>query len=232
MIYKDGLYRTIFSRRDVRREFLSDDIDNNTLARILYAAHYAPSVGFMQPWDFIVIRSHSIKQKVYEIFKSANSEAIKMFDSKRAKLYSSLKLEGILDAPINLCITCDRDRRGEVVLGRTHMTQMDRYSTVCAIQNLWLAARAEDLGVGWVSILDEESLKDVLNIPKNIEVIGYLCIGRVSKFQDTPDLERFGWQSRDDLKSIIHTDSWDRVDDKLLEAIENNKEFPSKYSSN
>ncbi len=230
---KEGLYRVIFSRRDVRREFLPDEIDNETISRILYAAHYAPSVGFMQPWDFVVIRSKETREKVYQIFQEANSEVSEMFDGERAKLYNSLKLEGILDTPVNICVTCDRDRRGSVVLGRTHMMQMDRYSTVCAVENLWLAARAEGLGVGWVSILDEESLKEVLNIPENIEIIAYLCIGKVRDFQNIPDLQRFGWQEREELSSLVHIDSWRGLDeDELMETIEMNRGFPAQYSSN
>ena len=230
---KDGLYRVIFSRRDVRREFLADEIDNETISKILYAAHYAPSVGFMQPWDFIVIKSREIREQVYKIFQKANAEASEMFDGKRAKLYNSLKLEGILDAPVNICVTCDRDRRGSVVLGRTHQMQMDRYSAVCAVQNLWLAARAEDLGVGWVSILDEKSLKDVLQIPDNIDIIAYLCIGKVSHFQDTPDLQRFKWQDREALEKLVHIDMWDsNVNDEMIDSIKTNKKFPLQYSSN
>ena len=227
---KEGLYRVIFSRRDVRREFLSDEIDNDTLTRILYASHYAPSVGFMQPWDFIVIKSREIREQVYKIFQKANSEASEMFDGKRAEIYNSLKLEGILDAPINICITCDRYRRGSVVLGRTHQMEMDRYSVVCAVENLWLAARAEGLGVGWVSILDEETLKELLNIPDNLEVIAYLCIGKVTHFQNTPDLERFKWQDREELETLVHIDGWNiNSDDELIDNIIKNREFPKKY---
>ena len=212
---------------------MPDEIDNETISRILYAAHYAPSVGFMQPWDFVVIRSKETREKVYQIFQEANSEASEMFEGERAKLYNSLKLEGILDAPVNICVTCDRDRRGSVVLGRTHMMQMDRYSTVCAVENLWLAARAEGLGVGWVSILNEESVKEVLNIPKNIEIIAYLCIGKARDFQNIPDLQRFGWQEREELSSLVHIDSWRGLDeDELMETIEMNRGFPAQYSSN
>ena len=230
---KAGLYRTIFSRRDVRREFLPDEIDNDTIARILYAAHYAPSVGFMQPWDFILIKSKAIREEIYRVFQKANLEASKMFEGERAKLYNSLKLEGILDTPLNICVTCDRDRRGSVVLGRTHQMQMDRYSTVCAVENLWLAARAEGLGVGWVSILDEDSVKEILNIPKNIDIIAYLCIGKVSHFQDKPDLEKFKWQDREPLEKLVHIDSWlDNSSSDIKESIRANSKFPKQYSSN
>ena len=146
-----AVYQAIFSRRDV-----------------LMAAHHAPSVGFMQPWNFLLVRSQEVKQRVQGVFAQANAEAARMFPDEKREIYSKLKLQGILEAPINLCITCDRSRSGPVVLGRTHMPTMDLYSSVCAVQNLWLAARAEGLGVGWVSIFHEKALQDALCIPHHI----------------------------------------------------------------
>ena len=163
-----AVYRAIFSRRDVRGQFLPDPVADEQLARILLAAHHAPSVGFMQPWNFLLVRSLTVKQRVHDIFAQANGEAAQMFPDEKREIYSQLKLQGILDAPINLCITCDRSRSGPVVLGRTHMPTMDLYSSVCAVQNLWLAARAEGLGVGWVSIFHERALQDALGIPQHI----------------------------------------------------------------
>lgn len=203
-----GLYRAILGRRDVRSQFLPDPISDDLLARVLVAAHYAPSVGFMQPWSFLVIRDAAIRHQVKDAFNAANAEAARLFEGERGEAYRSLKLEGILDAPVNLCITCDRDRIGKVVLGRTHMPEMDLYSTVCAVQNLWLAARAEGLGVGWVSIIDPARLKDILGLPANVVPVAYLCLGRVSAFLPRPELETKGWRGRLAIEDLVAEDRW------------------------
>ena len=207
-----AVYRAIFNRRDVRGQFLPDPVDDALLARILLAAHHAPSVGFMQPWNFLVIRSSTIKQRVHAVFQAANTEAAAMFPDEKREIYSQLKLQGILDAPVNLCITCDRSRSGPVVLGRTHMPTMDLYSSVCAVQNLWLAARAEGLGVGWVSIFHEKALQDALAIPHHIVPIAYLCIGHVSHFNDKPELEKAGWLPRLPIEELVFHDQWGATD--------------------
>lgn len=207
-----AVYRAIFTRRDVRGQFLPDPVDTDTLARLLLAAHHAPSVGFMQPWNFLVIRDPAVKQRVHDAFATANAEAALHFPDEKRQLYSQLKLQGILDAPINLCITCDRTRSGPVVLGRTHMPAMDLYSSVCAVQNLWLAARAEGLGVGWVSIFHETALQDALGIPRDIVPIAYLCLGHVSTFHDQPDLERAGWLPRLPASDLLFYDQWNNAD--------------------
>jgi 5,6-dimethylbenzimidazole synthase len=175
---------------------------------ILTAAHHAPSVGFSQPWNFIVIKDRAVKQQVYQAFSEANLEAEKMFSGERKDLYQSLKLQGILDAPINICITCDRSRGGKVVLGKTHQADMDLYSTVCAVQNLWLAARAENIGVGWVSIIKRETLNHILKLPDEIVPVAYLCVGYVSSFPEIPELETKQWEVREQLKKLIYTDEW------------------------
>ena len=143
---RDAVYRAIHTRRDVRGEFLPDPIPDEVLARVLTAAHHAPSVGFMQPWDFVVVRSREVRAKIHADFLAAHAEAEQMFDEAKRETYRNLKLEGILESPVNICITCDRSRHGPVVIGRTHIGAMDVYSAVCAVQNLWLAARAENLG--------------------------------------------------------------------------------------
>ncbi len=209
---RDALYKAIFSRRDVRGQFLPDPIPEDVLHRILLAAHHAPSVGFMQPWNFLVITDPAVKARIHADFATANEEAANQFDGKRRDLYSRLKLEGIREAPVNLLVTCDRERAGPVVLGRTHMPTMDLYSCVCAVQNLWLAARAEGLGVGWVSILHESALKAILGVPERIVPIAYLCVGRVSHFEATPELAIKGWRQRLDLDDLIFRDRWDNRD--------------------
>lgn len=174
----------------MRGQFKPDPVPDEVLARLLTAAHYAPSVGFMQPWDFVLVRAPEVKGRVHEAFRTAHAEAALMFEGDKRETYSSLKLEGILEAPINLCITCDRERNGPAVVGRTHIKIMDLYSSVCAVQNLWLAARAEGLGVGWVSIFRQDSLREALGIPHAIVPVAYLCIGYVSHFYSKPAARR------------------------------------------
>ena len=205
---RDALYKAIFTRRDVRGQFAPDPVPEEVLTRILTAAHHAPSVGFMQPWNFIVVRDPAVKARVHADFAQANEEAKAQFEGERKALYSRLKLEGIREAPINLCITCDRERSGPVVLGRTHIPTMDLYSRVCAVQNLWLAARAEGLGVGWVSILHEDKLREALGIPERIVPIAYLCLGYVSHFHQSPELEKAGWRNRLPLEELVFQDRW------------------------
>ncbi len=205
---RDAVYKCIFNRRDVRGQFLPDPIPDEVLGRILRASHHAPSVGFMQPWDFIVVRDPAVKRRVWESFQTANREAAERFDDQRRPIYRTLKLEGILEAPIGICITCDRKRSGPVVIGRTHQGEMDLYSAVCAVQNLWLAARAENIGVGWVSILRHRDLRAALDIPSSIWPIAYLCVGYVSHFFARPELETAGWLPRVPLREVLWFDQW------------------------
>lgn len=216
---KDAIYRAIYTRRDVRREFLPTPIPNEVLARILCAAHHAPSVGLSQPWHFTVIQNQGIKRSVFELFEHANNEAATLFPKDKQDLYRSLKLEGILDAPINLCVSCDR-RSTEPVLGRTHQPDTDLYSTACAVQNLWLAAKAEDVGVGWVSIVNEDAVRTVLNIPEQVIPVAYLCVGYVSEFHQTPDLIRAKWSQRQPLQNRVSFDQFEAgIDDVFSEAL-------------
>ena len=202
------VYKAIYSRRDVRGEFRPDPIPAEVLARILSAAHHAPSVGFMQPWDFLVVSDPEVKRRVKAGFEVAHGEAVEKFSGDRQEVYRRLKLEGITEAPIGICITCDRGRTGPVVIGRTANPEMDLYSSVCAVQNLWLAARAENLGVGWVSIIHHDALREALGIPPEIVPIAYLCLGYVSFFHEKPELETAGWLPRTDLQTLIHYDGW------------------------
>ncbi|MCG5536175.1 5,6-dimethylbenzimidazole synthase [Ectothiorhodospira mobilis] len=205
---REAIYRNILLRRDVRGQFLPDPVSDPVLARILTAAHFAPSVGFMQPWSFVVVRDPGVKARVHEAFTRANAEAAGMFEGERRRLYQGLKLEGILESPVNLCITCDPERAGPVVIGRTHDPAMDLYSVACAVENLWLAARSEGLGVGWVSILRPAELRGILGLPERIVPVAYLCIGRVSEFKDRPELESAGWRERLPVTDLVHFDTW------------------------
>lgn len=205
---RQGLYRAIHERRDVRSQFLPDPIPDEVLARLLKAAHHAPSVGFMQPWDFIVIDSPEVKQTIKDLYLRENEKAANNYEGEQAEHYRSLKLEGIMDSPINLCITCDRSRGGPNVLGRNSILEMDLFSTCLAVQNLWLAARAEGIGVGWVSILDQDDLSAALNLPESVYPLAYLCVGYVSEFLEQPELEAKGWRSRLPLDELVHRNGW------------------------
>ena len=202
-----AVYRAIATRRDVRNEFLPQPVDPEALARVLDAAHHAPSVGFMQPWNFLLLRSLETRTRVHDAFARANAEATDLFEDEKQSLYKQLKLEGILTAPLNICITCDRSRGG-TVLGRTHNPEMDLYSTVCAVQNLWLAARAEGIGVGWVSIYHEPELREILAIPLEIAIVAYLCVGHVERQHAEPELAVKGWRKRLPLEDLVFDERW------------------------
>lgn len=205
---RQSLYDIIASRRDVRNEFRPEPLDPVALRRVLEAAHAAPSVGFMQPWNFILIRDQERRARIHAAFAAANAEAAEMFESERQQTYRALKLEGILTAPLNICVTCDRTRGGKVIIGRTHQREMDLYSTVCAVQNLWLAARAEGIGVGWVSIFHPKDLAEILHIPPHVEIVAYLCVGHVAELFDQPELAARGWRQRLDLDGLILQEEW------------------------
>ncbi|OEY66243.1 5,6-dimethylbenzimidazole synthase [Marinobacter sp. X15-166B] len=212
-----GLYRAIYERRDVRSQFLPDPIPRPVLARLLKSAHHAPSVGFMQPWDFILIDSPEVRQQVLASFNEENAKAAQNYTGERQQTYRSLKLQGIVDSPLNLCITCDRSRGGTHVLGRNSIVDMDLFSTCLAVQNLWLAARTEAIGVGWVSILDQTKLAGILNLPDNVYPLAYLCLGYVNEFLDQPELQAKGWRSRLPLEDLLHRNGWGSgVDDEAL----------------
>ena len=203
-----ALYRAIAERRDVRR-FRSDPIPQATLLRILEAAHHAPSVGFMQPWNFLLIRTPEVRQRIHAAFLRANDEARALFVGQRGEQYAALKLEGILESALNICVTCDRERFGPVVLGRTCQPDMDLYSTVCAVQNLWLAARAEGIGVGWVSIIHADELAGILALPTHVVPVAYLCVGYTNEFPPEPELQAAGWLPRLALADVLRFESWD-----------------------
>lgn len=205
---RDALYKVMYSRRDVRGQFLADPVPDEVVGRLLDAAHHAPSVGFMQPWDFIVVKDPAIRQEIKAGFEIAHRDAAAMFPEEKRQTYSAFKLEGIMDAPLGICVTCDRSRSGEVVIGRTANPEMDLYSSVCAVQNLWLAARAENLGVGWVSIIHHDHVRRVLGIPAHIVPVAWLCVGYVSFFHETPELEQAGWLPRLELETLVHHETW------------------------
>ena len=201
------VYEAIETRRDVRH-FRSDPVPEAALARILRAAHHAPSVGFSQPWDFVLIRSRETRAAVKASFERERAREAARFEGARAELYRSLKLEGILESPLNVCVTCDRER-GAPVLGRTGAIDMDLFSTCLAVQNLWLAARCEGLGIGWVSILDRDELVRLLGLPAPVVPVAYLCLGYPEKPLDRPELESVGWRDRVDLRELVHDERFE-----------------------
>jgi len=209
---KEAVYKAIYLRRDVREHFLPIPIPEIVLRRLLDAAHHAGSVGFMQPWSFLILRSPEVKRSVKDLFEQANRQAAEVFEGKRKELYSRLKLEGILESPVNVCVTCDPTRNGPHVLGRHTIPETDAYSTCCAIQNLWLAARAEGIGLGWVSIFDPVLLRKLLQIPPQVIPLAYLCLGYVDEFLPQPQLEIVGWLPRAPLDEVIFYERWGNRD--------------------
>jgi nicotinate-nucleotide--dimethylbenzimidazole phosphoribosyltransferase len=212
-----GVYEAIYGRRDIR-SFRPDPIPDEVLARILDAAHHAGSVGFMQPWDFLVIKGAETRTAVRALFERERQAAACFYDEPRRSDYLALKLEGIVEAPLNVCVTCDPTRGGEV-LGRNSIPETDVYSTCCAVQNLWLAARAEGVGVGWVSILKTARLREILGIPPHVIPVAYLCIGYVEAFPARPTLATEGWRQRLALGEVVAYESWGRRDEPTWHGL-------------
>ena len=217
---KEGFYKAVYSRRDVRSHFTAEPISNNTITKILHAAHHAPSVGFSQPWNFVLIKDNETKKNIKESFETEHKRAAELIDGSKRSEYLSFKLEGIMESPINICVTYDPTKFGPFVIGRTSIPEAGIYSVCCAIQNLWLAARTEGLGLGWVSILSNSILKEQLDLPEHVVPIAYLCLGHVTNFESKPDLERAGWLPRLDLKDVVYYEKWNKKDDSKWKEIE------------
>ena len=205
---KESFYKAIYSRRDVRSNFTPEPIDAQVLTRILEAAHHAPSVGFSQPWNFILIKNIETRKKIKESFEKEKARSSKLVEEPRRSKYLSYKLEGILESAINICVTYDPTKTGSFVIGRTSIPATGNISVCCAVQNMWLAARTEGIGVGWVSILSNETLRDVLQIPDHVVPVAYLCLGHVSKFESKPALETSGWLPRLKLDDVKYHEKW------------------------
>ena len=206
---KSGLYKAIHSRRDVRSHFTSRPIEDEILSRILNAAHHAPSVGFSQPWNFILVKDPKTKSRIKQSFEEEKEKSSQLIEEPKKSKYLSFKLEGIAESPVNLCVTYDPSKFGPFVIGRSSIPEAGLYSVCCAIQNLWLAARSEGVGLGWVSILSNEVLKKVLNLPNHVVPVAYLCLGYVDEFATKPDLETAGWLPRLGLKDVIYYEKWE-----------------------
>ncbi|WP_212532332.1 nicotinate-nucleotide--dimethylbenzimidazole phosphoribosyltransferase, partial [Actinospica durhamensis] len=204
----ETVYRVIHERRDIRNDFLPDEIPTEVLTRILEAAHTAPSVGFSQPWDFLVLRDTDRRQAVHDLADRQRRAYAASLPKARAKAFAALKIEAILDTPVNIVVTCDPTRGGRHTLGRYTQPMMAPFSTCLAVENLWLAARAEGLGVGWVSFFDERELAETLGVPPHLQIVAYLCVGYVRRFPGEPELSGAGWAKRRPLAWAVHEEDF------------------------
>ncbi|MEU5495982.1 nicotinate-nucleotide--dimethylbenzimidazole phosphoribosyltransferase [Streptomyces griseofuscus] len=207
---REAVLKVMRERRDIRNGFRSDPIPHEVLLRVLEAAHTAPSVGHSQPWDFVVIRSADTRNTMHELAMRQREAYAKSLPKGRAKQFKELKIEAILDTPVNIVVTADPTRGGRHTLGRYTQPQMAPYSAALAVENLWLAARAEGLGVGWVSFFDEREMVRALGLPEHLEVIAYLCVGYVDEFPDEPELMQAGWSKRRPLSWVVHEETYGR----------------------
>jgi 5,6-dimethylbenzimidazole synthase len=186
--------------------FLPDEVPDDVIDRILHSASLAPSVGYSQPWEFVVIRDTTVKDKISASFDLENEKAAGVFADEKKAIYSHIKLEGIHEAPVNIAVFYKPEE--EPVLGQNTMLEAGEYSVVCAVQNMWLMSRALNVGLGWVSILDPLVVKDILNSPPGNKLVAYLCIGYVREFFSTPELERLQWKSRKPLEASIYREGY------------------------
>ncbi|MBE3552622.1 MAG: 5,6-dimethylbenzimidazole synthase [Kyrpidia tusciae] len=204
---RQAIYKVIRTRRDVR-SFLPDPIPQEKIDRILEAAHHAPSVGFMQPWNFILITDQEVKERLsWAADKERRALAIH-YEDDRKDLFLSLKVEALREAPLTICVTCDPTRGGDHVLGRNSIPETDILSTACAIQNMWLAACAEGLAMGWVSFYKKTDIRSILAIPPHIDPVALLSVGYTDHYPPMPVLQMVGWEKRRPLDSLIFENRW------------------------
>lgn len=196
------LQEIILHRRDVRgNRFVDKPVEQSVIDQLLKAALHAPSVGYSQPWEFVLIRDHAIRQQVKNSFDSSNTAAQPVFGDRQEQ-YSRLRLEGIMESAINMAVFY-KPSTGPV-LGQTAMAEVGLYSVVCAIQNMWLMARAYNLGLGWVSILDADKVSRILHAPDDHQLVAYLCIGYTDGFLTRPELELLEWDRRREMQAVLH----------------------------
>jgi 5,6-dimethylbenzimidazole synthase len=200
-----AVYRLMAMRRDMRH-FLPGPLDEALVGRLLAAAHMAPSVGLMQPWRFIRIRDPALRASIHAIVEEERIKTAQAL-AEREDEFMRLKVEGILDCGELLVAALAHGRDGHV-FGRRTMPDMDLASVACAIQNLWLAARAENVGMGWVSLFDPEALRRLIHMPEGSRPVAVLCLGYVPAFYPRPMLEEVDWARRFDLKDMVQTDYW------------------------
>jgi 5,6-dimethylbenzimidazole synthase len=203
-----GLYDAIARRRDVRAEFTGAPVAEAVLERVLQAAHAAPSVGLSQPWDFVIVEDRGVRDRFHEHVQAERSVFADSLAAPRAERFADIKIEGILESTLSIVVTYDASRGAPSVLGRHAIADAGLYSVCLAIENLWLAATAEGMGVGWVSFYREEFLSELIGLPAGVRPIAWLCLGPVTHLEDVPDLERHGWRSRLPLSAVLHRDRW------------------------
>lgn len=194
--------RLVLWRRDVRR-FLREALEPRLLEHLVDLAAHAPSVGNSQPWRFVDVTSAARRSAVRDSFRSCNEKALEGYDGEQARLYSTLKLAGLDDAPIHLAVFVDHESTTGHGLGRETMPETLGYSAVLAVHTLWLAARAHGIGVGWISILDPVAIGTILDVPPTWHLIAYLCLGYPEEEHLDPELERHGWQDRHPAARVI-----------------------------
>ncbi|WP_372450974.1 5,6-dimethylbenzimidazole synthase [Actinoplanes flavus] len=202
------LYEVIHRRRDVRGEFTGEPVPDDVLDRVLSAAHAAPSVGLSQPWDFVIVRSDAVRKAFHQHVHTERETFAASLTAEAARRFARIKIDGVLESSLSIVVTYDASRGGPAVLGRHAIADAGLYSSCLAIQNLWLAATAEGLGVGWVSFYREEFLRELLGIPDGVRPVAWLCVGPVTHLERVPDLERHGWRQRRPLHEAVHTDRW------------------------
>jgi 5,6-dimethylbenzimidazole synthase len=200
----DGFYEVVHRRRDVRGEFTGASVPPEVLRRILEAAHAAPSVGLSQPWEFVLVRDVRTRRAFREHVLRERAIFADQLDAQQAATFSRIRVEGVLESSLGIVVTYDPQRGSPAVLGRHAIAETGLYSVCLAIENLWLAATAEGLGVGWVSFYREEFLRQLLHIPPRIRPVAWLCLGPIRHLQTTPDLERRGWRHRTPLEKVLH----------------------------
>ena len=200
--FRARLHNLFLWRRDVRR-FKRDPLPESLVSALLEAAHLAPSVGLSQPWRFVLVEAPACRAAVLENYRACNRRALEAYEGEQAKLYAGLKLSGLEEAPVQLAVFCDEGTLQGAGLGRSTMPETLRYSVVTAIQNLWLAARSHDVGVGWVSILDPDRIKTTLAVPESWHLVAYLCVGYPIEEHIDPELERHRWETRTPLSDHV-----------------------------
>jgi 5,6-dimethylbenzimidazole synthase len=204
MTARHPLYDVVERRRDVRGEFSGKPVDDEVLSRVLGAAHAAPSVGHSQPWDFVLVRDPHTLEAFAEHVATERATYAASLPPDRATTFASIKVEGVREAGLGIVVTYDPARGGAQVLGRHAIDDAGLYSSCLAIQNLWLAATAEGLGVGWVSFYREEFLRELVGLPAGVRPVAWLCLGAVSLLQEVPDLVRHGWRRGRPLADAVH----------------------------
>ncbi|WP_103351978.1 5,6-dimethylbenzimidazole synthase [Amycolatopsis sp. CA-128772] len=208
----EEFYEVLRKRRDVRGEFTGAPVPEATLMRVLEAAHAAPSVGLTQPWDFVLVEDVVTREKFAKHVHEEREVFAGQLGEDRARTFANIKIEGILESSLGIVVTYDPARGAPDVLGRHAIADAGLYSVCLAIQNLWLAATAEGLGVGWVSFYREPFLSELLGVPDGVRPVAWLCVGPVSSLETVPDLERHGWRSRRPLAAAIHHGRFTRRD--------------------